>query len=165
MRRKLAGLAAHRRVDMRHAEEPDVTAEEPVPVRITRRRRERKGSLTERLELDHARQMIQRVVEESGVGWIDLHLPGRCGAAAAPVRPIAEEDIAFPPPPHDRRLQRRQPATRSRGRQTAPRSKPFVGASREADKQARTVGESHAIPEKANVEARPPEHLAPPDEL
>jgi hypothetical protein len=109
--------------------------------------------------------MIQRVVEESGVGRIDLHLPRRCGATAAPVRPVAEEDIAFPPPAHDRRVQPRQPTTGSRGRRTAPRSKPFVGAGREADEKARTIGESHAIPEKANVETRPAERPAPADKL
>ena len=76
MRRKLLGSAAHRRVDLRHAQEPDVTAEEAVPVRITGRSGEREGSLTEGLELDHARQMIQRVVEEGGVRGIDLHVPG-----------------------------------------------------------------------------------------
>ena len=66
------GPTAYRRMGMDHAKEPDVTPEEPVPVRATRRRGEREGSLTEGLELHHARQMIQRVVEESRVVGIDL---------------------------------------------------------------------------------------------
>ena len=70
------GQASHRRMGMDHAKESDVTPEEPMPVRATRRRGEREGSLTEGLELHHARQMIQRVVEESGVVGIDLHPPG-----------------------------------------------------------------------------------------
>ena len=76
MRGKLPGSAAHRRVDLSHAQEPDVTAEEAVPVRITGRGGEREGSLTEGLELHHARQVIQRVVEESRVVGIDLDPPG-----------------------------------------------------------------------------------------
>ena len=68
--------AAHRRVDMRHAEESDVAAEEAVLVRITGRSGKREGSLPEGLELHHAGQMIQWVVEEGGVSRIDLHLPG-----------------------------------------------------------------------------------------
>jgi hypothetical protein len=64
-------------VDVRHAEEPDVTAEKAVPVRIPGWSREREGSLPEGLELHHAGQMIQRVVEEGGVSRIDLHLPRR----------------------------------------------------------------------------------------
>jgi len=76
MRGKLPGSAAHRRVDLSHAQEPDVTAEEAVPVRITGRGGEREGSLTEGLELHHAGQMIQWVVEEGGMSRIDLHLPG-----------------------------------------------------------------------------------------
>jgi hypothetical protein len=47
-----------------------------VLVRITGRSGEGEGSLTEGLELHHARQMIQRVVEEGGVGRVDLDLPG-----------------------------------------------------------------------------------------
>ena len=70
------GPAAHRCMGMDHANESDVTPEEPVPVRATRRRGEREGSLTEGLELHHARQMIQRVVEESRVVGIDLDPPG-----------------------------------------------------------------------------------------
>ena len=47
-----------------------------MPVRITGRGGEREGSLTEGLELHHAGQMIQRVIEEGGVSRIDLHVPG-----------------------------------------------------------------------------------------
>src|SRR5260370_37988476 len=98
---------------MDHAKESDVTPEEPVPVRATRRRGEREGSLTEGLELHHARQMIQRVVEEGGEVGIDLHPPGCRGASAAPTRPVAAEDNAFPPTPHDRRAQPWQRRERS----------------------------------------------------
>ena len=76
MRLEQSSRAAHRSVDMGHTEEPDLAADESLPVRGTHGRGERKCSLSEGLELHHAGQMIQRVVEESGVGRIDLHLPG-----------------------------------------------------------------------------------------
>ena len=150
---------------MDHAKESDVTPEEPVPVRATRWRGERECRLTEGLELDHPRQMVQRVVEESGVVGVDLHPPGCCGAPAAPTRAVTEEDIVFPPTSHNRRIQPRQRGPGGRGCRTSPCPKLFVGAGGDADQKTRTVREPCAIPEEANVETRTPEHPAPADDL
>src|SRR5437763_16171216 len=69
------GPAAHRCMGMDHANESDVTHEEPVPVRATRRRGEREGSMTAGLELHAARQVSKRIGEEYQADGYELDTP------------------------------------------------------------------------------------------